>query len=956
MTSMGSIRVKVVTAVVLTLAAIGLGVVNVADRLQWKQASDGFVWRETAHGLKAVHLLEPPLTHPPSELAEGDLLLSINGITIQSRDDYTEVVELLAETLPEGTPATYSVRRADTGEAISHPVYIAWQTRFERSDIFLMILAAGFLGMGLFILLRNFRARGAFHFYLICLVAFILFLFRHSGRADLFDLVIYWSSATAFLLLPPLFLHFCCYFPEALSRLRPAPQLKTVLYLPSLFLLGAHIAWFTGNLRPLGLPRTPVIAQFIDSVHLLHFVTFFVLAALVLVFMRRESALVVERQQVKWIVRGTVIGLTPFTLFYAIPYLLGWPIRGPMEVSVLSLLLLPLSFAYAITKYRLMDVELIFKRGLAYVLASSALLGLYVGLMLVGGKAVQDVSPESGFVLFMLAALVIAFLFAPLKNAIQVQIDRYFYKEAFDYRHSFADFAGTLSSEMSLPRLTEKISNRIRKTLNVSPVAIFLREDAASQEYHLYHALELPPEKSAALSKLEAGEGLFSDYDRLLRPLLFSPNPEREPSFRTRLAELGLHYVQLLSAHGRVIGFLALGKRDNEDFLSSEDLELISTLAGYASIAIDNAILYRSLEAKAAELAQLKVYNEHVIESISVGVAVITPEGEITVWNNTLQGILGLNSTEVLGRNISEVLPEDLIEAMKEVVEGPRWVVEDTAHLYKTHLKAAREETRLVNITFSPFIMQDNMVTGTLLVFDDVTDNVRLESQLLQAEKLSSIGLFAAGVAHEVNTPLAAISSYTQMLLKDTPHSNPSRELLAKIEKQSFRASNIVNKLLNFARFDETDFQEVNLNALMLETLSLLDHQLKKNKIEVVLELDPSLPSTVGNGGKLQQVFMNLFLNARDAMNGGGVLRLRTQQQNSTVVVQVADTGTGISKENVKRIYDPFFTTKEVGKGTGLGLSVSYGIIQEHSGRIGVASEPGLGTTFTVHFPIKRVH
>jgi len=194
------------------------------------------------------------------------------------------------------------------------------------------------------------------------------------------------------------------------------------------------------------------------------------------------------------------------------------------------------------------------------------------------------------------------------------------------------------------------------------------------------------------------------------------------------------------------------------------------------------------------------------------------------------------------------------------------------------------------------------------------------------------------------------------MLVKETPSSDPRHEVLKKIERQGFRASTIVDNLLNFARVSDIEFSEVNVNGLMLETLSLIDHQLRKSDVEVEVDLDASLPATLANGGKLQQVFMNLILNARDAMPQGGKLTVRTYQEDSQLVVKIQDSGTGISDENVKRIYDPFFTTKKAGEGSGLGLSVSYGIIREHSGRINVDSTSGQGTTFRLHLPVKRVN
>jgi two-component system NtrC family sensor kinase len=238
---------------------------------------------------------------------------------------------------------------------------------------------------------------------------------------------------------------------------------------------------------------------------------------------------------------------------------------------------------------------------------------------------------------------------------------------------------------------------------------------------------------------------------------------------------------------------------------------------------------------------------------------------------------------------------------------------------------------------------------------DDITEKVELEGQLLQAEKLSSIGLLAAGIAHEVNTPIAGISSYTQMLLRDTPESDRRKRILEKIEKQTFRAAEIVNGLLNFSRLSGSEFNDLNINQLIDDSLALLNHQLLSNQIRVDPKYDNSLPPVYGNAGKLQQVFINLFLNAKDAMPSGGELAINTAMAESMVVVDISDTGTGISEENIKRIFDPFFTTKNIGRGTGLGLAVTYGIIQEHGGRIFVDSDSGKGTHFRVKLPT-RLH
>jgi signal transduction histidine kinase len=192
------------------------------------------------------------------------------------------------------------------------------------------------------------------------------------------------------------------------------------------------------------------------------------------------------------------------------------------------------------------------------------------------------------------------------------------------------------------------------------------------------------------------------------------------------------------------------------------------------------------------------------------------------------------------------------------------------------------------------------------------------------------------------------------MLAKQLPSGDPRHQLIEKVIKQTFRASEIVNNLLNFSRTGAVEFTEVNLNAVVEETLSLVAHPFKTAHVHVTRNLQQELPSMLGSNNKLQQVFLNLFMNARDAMPAGGMVAVRTASNNGTVEIEITDTGSGIPNENLHRIFDPFFTTKSSGRGTGLGLSVSYGIIKEHSGKVDVRSTQGKGTSFRLEFPVAR--
>jgi len=409
-----------------------------------------------------------------------------------------------------------------------------------------------------------------------------------------------------------------------------------------------------------------------------------------------------------------------------------------------------------------------------------------------------------------------------------------------------------------------------------------------------------------------------------------------------------MHYFPCV-VRGELIAILGVGHKEGLNPLNSEEVELLQALAAQAATAFMNGRLYVTLQNKAEELQELKEYNENILESMDSGIIVLDLEGRISRWNRGLESLLGHPREEVLGRSLDDIFPPAFMEAMRgSLVLGRD---EEIANIYKLHLTAADGHSVMVNVSVGPFQLDSGERRGTILILNDVTARLQLEEQLQHADKMASIGLLAAGVAHEVNTPLTGISSYAQLLREQTPGDDPRAGILDKIEKQSFRAAKIVNSLLNFARSGRSEFEMLDLNKVVLDVLSLLEHQLERGHVKVIRQLGSDLPVVRGSENRLQQVFFNLVLNAKDAMPNGGWLTIATRADESGVVVEVSDTGEGIRREHIRRIYDPFFTTKGIGRGTGLGLSISYGIVQEHGGSILVDSTPGKGTTFQVALP-----
>jgi len=424
---------------------------------------------------------------------------------------------------------------------------------------------------------------------------------------------------------------------------------------------------------------------------------------------------------------------------------------------------------------------------------------------------------------------------------------------------------------------------------------------------------------------------------------------ETSPSVRQTLEQLDLNYFIPCTIRDHTAAVLGVGKTVDGDFLSSEDVELLLTIAGYLAIALDNAQLYNSLEQKADQIERLKDFSENIVESLNVGVLALDLDGAVESWNTQLERLIGVPRDEAVGRKVEQVLPPDL---MAEIAS--RSSDERVASLYKFHMKNFAGQNLVVNVSITPLVGKSGDRIGRLVLVDDITQRIRLEEQMVQTEKLTSLGLLAAGVAHEVNTPLAVISNYIQMLAKQLPGDDPRHSLIEKVVKQTFRASEIVNNLLNFSRTGAAEFTEVDLNAVVEETLSLVAHPFRTAQVQVSRNLQEQLPPVLGSNNKLQQVFLNLFMNARDSMPSGGTVEVRTASHNGSVEIEITDSGSGIPQENLHRIFDPFFTTKSMGRGTGLGLSVSYGIIKEHAGKVDVRSSQGKGTSFRLEFPIAR--
>lgn len=931
-------RITVLLLALFTVAAAVFASMNFTQENKFQVPTDGVNWVE-AHGvLKAQRVLDGG----PGQRAgikTGDLLVAANDVPVVRGGS---LARQLFKTKAYGT-VTYTLRR----NGIDIPnvsIFLEPQDRSIYQGFRLIALV--YLTIGLYVLLRRWTAPHSTHFYIFCLASFVFYSFQYTTKFNSFDWIIYWGYTAAGALQPALFLHFALAFPE---EKRGVPKwLLAFTYLPAVLIVGLQVIaqrfW----------SATEVLQHRLDQLALGYLALYYVLGALILYVNYRNSRVPLRRQQLKWLTRGTMVAIVPFTLLYALPFVVG--LQTPSlfaKLGCISLVVLPLTFSWAIVRYRLMDVDLIFKRGVTYTLATATLVALYFAIVAVAAEIVRTRLPNFGSWGFIAAIILTAQLFEPLKKMIQERVDRVFDRKRYDYRQTLIDFGRGLNSQTDLNALLDSIVDRLPRTLLVERVVVFLSDRPG--QYKLAAGHGIPTTIFHEAATLDLG---FLDFDQPdAGSHIFLENTQQAlhltESERRTASLLDLNYYLPCRVQDRTIAVIGMGRTTGGDFLSSEDMELLESLASYIGIALQNARLYASLEVKISEYERLKEFNENIVESINVGILAVDLEERIESWNSQMEVMFALPRREALHQHLSTVFPVALMQEYHRVKDQP-----GVHNFYKFRLETSAGETRTANIAVAPLVSREFKAVGRIILIDDITDRTQLEAQLAQSEKLSSIGLLAAGVAHEVNTPLAVISSYTQMLTKQVRNDDRLSPLLEKITQQTFRASEIVNGLLNFSRTSGAEFKETDVNAIIRDTLTLLEHQFKTAQVHLDVVLVQDLPPILGNAGKLQQVFLNLFLNAKDAMNGGGTLRIATEV-NGHVSISISDTGSGISPEHMQRIYDPFFTTKSAPKegqrrGTGLGLAVTYGIIQEHAGKIHVESQVGSGTTFYLEFPMLR--
>jgi two-component system NtrC family sensor kinase len=956
------------------------GALNLSQRaFQKLPPTDGVIWVQKGDGIYAEKVM-PGFAASRAGISVGDKLI---GIGLEN-DEIQEVtssadIQQYLESVGVNGSLTYSFQR--TSYSFRDNYYFAdlkhidSVPRWTPGIIFLSIVGLIWLGVGVFVLFKQGgHAPFVLHFSSICLAAFVFHVYKQIGLGEDFDLAIGLLDDMAFALFVPLFLHFCIRYPVRNEVFERNPWRTWVLYVPATLI---SITLLVISLVPAFAPQTwagAAIAHFVDSynffgllykISFYHFVGGVSAGAIFLVWRFSKNRHVVVRQRLKWAMWGTLAAVVPIVLVEAVR---GLGVNVPDDtftsgLTTLPLALIPLSFGHSVVRYRLMDVDIVVRRALVYAMTTLAI-AMMIGSVALGlvflaiGKDLSTAEITLRALIAVVAMAAIVLLSEPLKKYLQERADRFFYGERYDLRQGLLDFGRTLSATTSFEPLLDALTERLQQVLNVQKLAVFVEDERSPGRYRVAKSVGLsetynvPPDFRQMIRQKTAEKGIVrADEFDLLEVETVGTNGNGNGRMLTRQE---LHYFVPCVVGSKLVAVMGLGRASDGSLLSSEDLEILKTISGYVAVAVENSRLYEEQKVQTQELALLKEFNESIVESVNVGLLAVDEDGRITRSNSPFETMMGLDRSEAVGKFVYQVFDESFARNLDAILGMSRWHLTEVRNAYKLHASDTKGRSLIVNVAVAPLRSVSNQQSGAIIVIENVTSRVKLEESLQQSEKLSSIGLLAAGVAHEVNTPLTGVSSYTQMLLGMVPETDPKHALLQKMHRQTERASNIVGNLLNFSRTgNSADFVEVDINKLLNDTLQLLEPQLRKSNVEIVQNYNDIPPTVIGNPGKLQQVFTNLILNARDAMLGGGTITLTTLMgdDGSDVTVEVADTGEGIPQENLSKVFDPFFTTKGVGNGTGLGLAVTYGIVQEHGGTIEAHSEEGRGATFSLVFP-----
>ncbi len=665
-----------------------------------------------------------------------------------------------------------------------------------------------------------------------------------------------------------------------------------------------------------------------------------------------------ERTEIAFILIGGIAAVVvslPLSLLlggFFRPSQLSW--FAPFRVVFFSIVV-----AYGIATRKMMEVGVLLRRFISYVLLGTYLLALYALVWWLVATALRSSVPNAHTVAHVAAAVVIAFAMAPARGISQRLAERLFIgSHQLDFRATVSKAAKILASVTTLRDLLDRFANTVAEAVGTERVFILLPDKQGfSQRYPMVepgarYCLELSRDQ-ATITELESNrEPIVMDELHRARP-----TPQLQRVMR-QLDSLQIALAMGIFARDHLAGVLLLGARKSGRIYGATEQGALQVLCGQLAVAIENAELF-------TEVQNAKIYNETLLENLTSGVIAAGTDERVTVFNNEAGQITGLNAQEIVDL---AALPLELAEPLITTLR--------TGESQENREIALRVGTGdvIIRASTSIFHGQDRQVLGALMVLTNITAIKRLELQIRRSDRLASLGTLSAGMAHEIKNPLVSLKTFAQLLPERYQDSDFRDTFSNLIGHEIDRIDSLVNQLLRFARPAKPILKPLHAHEILEKALTLVGHRLYQKDIKLNRSWRADTDTIHGDADQLEQVFLNFFLNAMDAMKTHGELSVKTEirsdeqwvsaltymngessgnsEAREAFRITIRDSGEGIRTEDIPHVFDPFFTTKDYG--TGLGLSVVHGIIQEHGGQIEVESELEKGTAFHILLPLVR--
>jgi len=615
-----------------------------------------------------------------------------------------------------------------------------------------------------------------------------------------------------------------------------------------------------------------------------------------------------------------------------------------MTAAVNAMILFYAIYKFKLVNYSRLGLNVIFTTIL--MVAASIIYFIIIELIAI---ADSEFSPMNAGLFAVLLGAVTSLIIHPLRNLMTYIVDKKIIPSRHPYNRTIKEFSQKLTSIVNLDELGEAVVNSLTIGIQLDWIA-FIIKDYINKDGTTFTVLAADGEQ---LKGMQPGDEVSFDFELQVKnrlehagassrgTVIWNEYDGKKFHISEQLPDADI--VLPLIFRNDIGGYICIGAPDDSKIFSKFELEALEIFAGQCSLSLKNSISFEQLKKQGNELILSKNKLEAIFNGIGSPLALVDIDYKIVEINNAAEKFIGKKRRDIIGSKCYK-------EFFGRRMACPFCKAPDCLHSGQMMENEAEIQDYIYSLQFHSIKVPQKSKQMFLEIVQDITEQKKMQEELVRTEKMAGIGAMAAGIAHELNNPLAGIAGTAEILLSELDEKSPVREYAEDILNYSMSAADVIKEMSLYSRKEEKNVSEVDLIRSLEFSLRLAKRGLDFSDIEVKRNYH-ALPTVLANEGELQQVFLNIIVNGVQAMDGAGTLSLTCAESHGVIYVVIADTGIGIPKENLSQIFTPFFTTKEPGKGTGLGLSNSYKIVEKFSGRINVESRVGRGSEFTISFP-----